>query len=465
MRTQVLRAALAVAAVILIMGGLALGWSRRQLVAQNQAELFRQAEAAGRLIETQIADLPLREIPRSTFRLLEEVRLVGGHDFVEAALIGRGIYRPLLDDPALLPQLPELSSDRRIFEVEVAGEPVLAAARLVDVVQTDNATLRLLVVIGRSDPLLDPATVTRPLLLAVLVGAIAAVAIAVGVARRFGRRVERLAQAAAGLASGDPSVRAPAEGDDEIARLGEAFNEMAERLFAARTREREFLMSVGHDLRTPLTTIRGYAEALDAGTVRSDDLARVAGVLHRQTDRLSRLIEDLMLLARLEAREFTLRPEEVDLTAHLREVVEAHRPRAVAAGVSLESDLSEVGRVMLDPDRVSQILGNLIDNALRYTPDSGRVAVSLRDRGRAVAIEVADTGTGIEPEDLPRVFERLYVSQKYRPLRAEGSGLGLSIVRELVSALGGEATAASTPGRGTTVTVVLPRSTPAGVEF
>ena len=216
-------------------------------------------------------------------------------------------------------------------------------------------------------------------------------------------------------------------------------------------------MSVGHDLRTPLTTLQGYAEAIDAGDVDDEEMHRVGKVLHRQTDRLSRLVEDLMMLARLEAREFKLRPEIVELRAHVGGLVEGHRQKAAAMEVELITDLDEVGDVLVDPDRIDQILGNLIENALRYTPTGGSVTVHLQGDDEWVSLGVADTGGGIDAEDVPRVFDRLYVAQHYRPVRPEGSGLGLSIVKELTTALGGRVEFASAPGVGTTVTVQLPR--------
>jgi signal transduction histidine kinase len=231
---------------------------------------------------------------------------------------------------------------------------------------------------------------------------------------------------------------------------------MAGQLEAARARERDFLMSVGHDLRTPLTTIRGYAEALDGGRVDADDLERVAAVLHTQTDRLSRLIEDFMLLARLEAREFTFRPERVDLAAHVKEIADGYLTRADAAYVRVELDLEDVGRVMVDPDRISQICGNLLDNAFRYTPEGGIVRVGLQRLDGQVRLAVEDSGPGITAEDLPRVFDRLYVAQRYRPIRPEGSGLGLSIVHELVEAMDGQVSVQSALGRGSIFAVVLP---------
>jgi signal transduction histidine kinase len=180
-----------------------------------------------------------------------------------------------------------------------------------------------------------------------------------------------------------------------------------------------------------------------------------------QADRLSRLVEDLMLLSRLEARQFTLRSEPVDVAAHLKEVVDALRPRADDARVRLlvedpgPSDVPETA--MLDPDRMAQIVTNLVENALRYTPEGGSVVLRVGGDTATVHYVVTDTGPGIDSSDLPHVFERLHVAQRYLSVRPEGSGLGLSIVKELVGALGGTVEVSSELGVGTTVVVRLPR--------
>jgi signal transduction histidine kinase len=162
-----------------------------------------------------------------------------------------------------------------------------------------------------------------------------------------------------------------------------------------------------------------------------------------------------MLLARIEAREFSLRTESVDLAAHLKGVFEGFRERADSAKVTLTENIDPVGAVDIDPDRVTQIVGNLLENALRYTPEAGQVKLGLERAPSGVRIAVTDTGPGIDAADLPHIFERLYVTARYRPVRPEGSGLGLSIVRELVDAMGGETSVVSSPGRGTEISVLL----------
>jgi len=450
-----------VAVVTFLVGVATTLWVRDRVRLQAETELARQAEVTARILEGELSavgtdfDRITREevlaFRADALRVLERARIVGGHDVVEAAIVLRGRVVPLVPDPVLLERVP--TDPGTVSRVEVDGAPMLATARRITLSARGP---EMIVVIGRTEPLFPVRAVTRSVLLALGVGAVLVVGFATWFSRTEARRLADLEAASRALASGDLAARVPVEGDDEIAEVAAAFNEMADDLAAARRRERDFLMSVGHDLRTPLTSIRGYAEALSHGAVAEDDLPRVAEVLQRQTDRLGRLVEDLMLLARLEAREFTLRPEPVDLTGHVKGVLEAYRPRIEEAAVRLEVEAEPVGIVEVDPDRVGQVLGNLLDNALRYTPEGGTVSVTVRRRGSEVVLGVADTGPGIDPEDLDRVFERLFVTQRYRPVRPEGSGLGLAIIKELVEALGGRIEVRSRPGSGTRFDVALP---------
>jgi signal transduction histidine kinase len=447
---------LAVAAVTLVAGIIGGVVIQREVRAAAQQELFRQGRVTAELVERELERTPLRN-RGEVAAVLESVKLVGGHDYVEAGLLlTGGRVSPLGDDPALISKLPLQVADRGIVEIEVDGTPVLATVRRVTVGNRNQRDM--VIAIGRVEDLGIASVVTRTILIALIAGALLAVALSIGLSRALGNRLEAIGDAARSYADGDFSARVPESGGDELAAVGRAFNDMAAELDDARRRERDFLMSVGHDLRTPLTTIRGYAEGLDTGAVPADDMERVAGVIHVQTDRLSRLIEDLMLLARIEAREFTLRPEPVDLAAHIKETIDGARIRADEARVRINTDLEPVGLLMVDPDRVAQVVTNLIDNALRYTPEGGRVLVGLTATRSGARIVVADNGPGIEPSDLPHVFERLYVAQRYRPVRPEGSGLGLSIIKELVDAMGGTVGVTSRPGAGTSVSVTLTAS-------
>jgi two-component system sensor histidine kinase BaeS len=459
-----------VAVITVVVGGVTAAFLvDREVDRSVRAEFRRQAEATAALVDAGLREEPGPGPPgpraplRNLGQLLAVVSAVGGHDYVEAAVIGeRGTVTVLGDGTGtLIDQVPGGAArvERPVeFEAEMDGASVAAFATPVPLPERGT----VLVVFGTDVELVPWGAVAVRMLFAVGLGVLLASVLAGSLSRFLARRLEGLGVAAGRLASGDLTARAPVEGDDEVTGVALAFNDMAEQLEESRRREREFLVSVSHDLRTPLTTISGYAEAIDEGVVRGDELSRVAGVLHRESGRLQRLVEDLMLLSRIEAREFSLRLEEVDLAGHLGGVVEAFRGRAAAADIKLVAELPAVPPAHVDPDRVAQVVGNLLENALRYTPEGGAVRLSLSSDDGWARISVTDSGPGIDEADLPRIFERLYVAQRYRAVRPEGSGLGLSIVRELAAAMGGRTEVESTVGAGTTVTVVLPTVPGAG---
>ena len=241
----------------------------------------------------------------------------------------------------------------------------------------------------------------------------------------------------------------PVSGSDEVASLATAFNQMTEELDRAKDAERSFLLSVSHELKTPLATIRGHGEALLDGVI---DPPKVGAVVVAEAKRLERLVRDLLDLARLNQRVFAVSPQTVDLAQLAEEAVERHEGEARRVGVSLASDAPAGAPATADPDRVLQVLANLIENAVRTTPAGGSVTVAAAPG----ELNVADTGPGIAPEDLARAFDRFYLHSRYAANRAVGTGLGLAIVKELTEAMGGSVTAQSTVGRGTTFTVSLP---------
>jgi two-component system sensor histidine kinase BaeS len=462
MRRRIFWSMVAVAVGTLLVGGVTAAYLiGRSVEDSRRDEFLRQAAATGQLIESQLdqGPGPGRGGERDNsqlFLLLEASRIIGGHDFVEASVEGprgAGLVGP---NAPLISQLPDQAFETEgTYSVEVEGEEVLALVRHVE----RGSRARLVVAIGSTQDLVPWNDVIGRLLLGLAVGVALAAILATWLARGTGKRLGDLANAAGAIAGGDLGARAPVQGSDEVTEVAAAFNEMAIQIESGRQRERDFLMSVGHDLRTPLTTIRGYSEALATDEIDAEDLPRVAAVLEGQSDRLARLVEDIMLLSRLEAREFTLRPEPVDLSAHLKEVADAYRDPADEARVALRLDFDATGLVEVDPDRMGQIAGNLVENALRYTPQGGTVELHLRQVDELVEFAVVDTGPGIAAEDLPYVFDRLYVASHYRPVRPEGSGLGLNIVKELTEAMGGTVIVESALGRGTTVTVTLEPST------
>lgn len=300
---------------------------------------------------------------------------------------------------------------------------------------------------------------------AALVTLIGGAAVAVVLARTLTDPLRRVEVAAERLAAGDLSIRLPdppPRAGAEVADLTRSINALAGALERSRGLERQFLMSVSHDLRTPLTSIRGWAEAVADGT--APDAPAAADIIRSEARRLERLVQDLLDLARIDARRFSLDPLDVPVAAVVTEVVDGLEHRASAAGIALRvDDLSAGARAVVDPDRLGQIVANLVENGLRYARAALTVTIGgggVEDGGdEGLTVSVCDDGPGIAPADLPHVFERLYVARPPPERRTTGSGLGLAIVNELTSAMGGTVTATSPtgPGGGTCVTVRLPR--------
>jgi two-component system, OmpR family, sensor kinase len=285
--------------------------------------------------------------------------------------------------------------------------------------------------------------------------------VAVGLARRLTRPIREIERAAGQLASGDLSGRAdvPPGADRELVALGDTLNEMASQLEQSRGSQRAFLLSISHDLRTPLTSIRGYAEALADGTLEDADpdaRKRAATVIGAEARRLERLVRDLLDLSRLDGREFSLSPRACDLTEIVTDAVAAFAPQAHDLGLDLRARPGVTLAVDLDPERLAQIVANLVENALKYATSAIEVSATASAHADQVEIVVTDDGPGIPAEDRAHVFERLYTARS-SPARSVGTGLGLAIVRQLATAMGGDASVDAPPGGGTRFVVSLPR--------
>jgi len=295
----------------------------------------------------------------------------------------------------------------------------------------------------------------------ILVVALVTLAIAAAVAANLGRRLVRplreARRATGRIATGDLATRVTVRGSDgeDLAGLAESINDMAANLERSRGLERQFLLSVSHDLRTPLTSIRGYAEALSDGRV--PDPGQAASVILTESSRLERLVGDLLELTRLGARQFSLDVRRTDLAEVVGDTAEGFRPAATSAGLTLELTLAGIPAVAADPDRLAQVVANLVENALKFARSRIAVGAAPTEAGH-VALWVDDDGPGIAAGDVPRVFEPFFQSGRTPP-RQVGTGLGLAIVRELVEAMGGSvrADAAGTDTGGTRVTVTLRR--------
>jgi len=301
------------------------------------------------------------------------------------------------------------------------------------------------------------ASLAQGLLLASVAALAMAVAASVLVSRRIISPIRELARASHRIAAGQYAERVVATSRDEIGELGLSFNAMAAALDATEQRRTELIGDVAHELRTPLATLRGFLEGLMDGVVEPSD--QTWARLHDETGRMQRLVDDLQELSRAEARQLVLHPRRLQAAELVRSAIEQLGSAYADKGVTLETDVQPgLVDVIADSDRVIQVLTNLLGNALRYTPAPGRVCVQVVTASRdEVAVSVSDNGVGIPPEHLARVFERFYRVDKSRSRAMGGSGIGLTIARALVEAMGGRIWVESRGvGQGTIFAFTLP---------
>ncbi|MGI5215738.1 sensor histidine kinase [Plantactinospora sp. CA-290183] len=295
--------------------------------------------------------------------------------------------------------------------------------------------------------------VAAPLLTAAAgVAAVAVIATAL-LSHRVLRPIGTLTAASQRLGRGDLSSRVPVEGNDELAELARSFNRMADSLQRGEERQRRLVADVAHELRTPLANLRGYLEALSDGVVNPDP--ELFASLHEEAVLQQRIVDDLQELALAEAGSLAYHRGPVDVAELLETCRTAHRAGAESAGVSLTVSAGSIS-VYADPDRLRQVLGNLITNALRATGRGGSVTLSAERSDDTAVVRVSDTGSGIAAEALPLVFDRFWRADSARGRATGGSGLGLAIVRQIVTDHGGSIRVASQVGLGTTFTLTLP---------
>ncbi len=292
----------------------------------------------------------------------------------------------------------------------------------------------------------------RPVLLAGITGLALAASISLGLAQWISAPLKRIGAAADAVADGRYKTIPPV-GPAEVRRLADSFNRMVQRVQDAQQSQRDLVANVSHELKTPLTSIQGFTQAiLDGVSQTPDEIRQAAQVIFNESNRMSRLVQDLVTLARLEAGAAGLQRAPVDIAALLRGVAEKFRPQAVQAGLRLKLDAPALPSLVGDEDRLAQVLSNLVDNAIKFTPAGGAVEISARPGGSGVEIRVADTGPGIPPAGRERIFQRFYQADRSRP----GMGLGLAITRQIVLAHGGTIRVEDNPPHGSAFIVNLP---------
>lgn len=298
--------------------------------------------------------------------------------------------------------------------------------------------------------------VNEILLMAALAALLTAVGISAFVTRRLVDPIQRMKAASQRIEAGDYQERVEVPGEDELADLARAFNRMAQRVGETEERRRRLIGDVAHELRTPLSNIKSVMEGLIDGVLPAQP--PTFREVEREVTRLQRLVQDLEALSRVEAGEILLDLRATDVQDFVSNAVERLRPQFADKKVGLEVSLGrDLPRVLADPERMTQVVLNLLGNALQYTPAGGQVRVTAEKEEGEVLVRIRDTGIGISSEDLPHIFERFYRVDKSRTRSGGGSGIGLTISRSLVEAQGGRIWAESAGrGQGTTVAFTLP---------
>ena len=251
------------------------------------------------------------------------------------------------------------------------------------------------------------------------------------------------------------------QGPHEVQDLTRAFNSMIARVESSQQSQRDFVANVSHELKTPLTSIQGFAQAILDDTADTPEARKQAAqIIYNESARMHRMALDLLDLARLEAGTADLKMSAVDVAVLLHSIVEKFSPQAIKAGVALQVDIpGQLPVLIADGDRLAQVFTNLVDNALKFTPANGQVTLSAKKAGAEMELSVTDSGVGVESEALSRLFDRFYqvdVSRSRGRGESHGAGLGLAIVKEIVQAHGGKIGVRSRVGHGTTFTIQLP---------
>ncbi len=357
----------------------------------------------------------------------------------------------------------ELNGTRWLYSSRPAPERQRPSTEVVAMTQFDPAPTL-------SDPIFQE--LIRPLFIAGLLALGVSIVLAALVTRSVVQPLQHVAKAAERIAAGDYNQSVPMEGPSEVRDVAGNFNQMVQQVRDAQQIQRDFLANVTHELKTPLTSIQGFAQAIKDGAASEPETIRKSTtIIYDEANRMGRMISELLDIARIESGQIVMRRESVEIDQIVRSTVEKMTLRAQQNGVALIEEVADgLSPISGDGDRLAQVFGNLIDNALKHTPSGGKVTVSARSltqssvvkKGKpwpgGIEVSVADTGSGIPPEDLSRIFERFYQVDKSRARAKSGAslGLGLAIVKEIVTAHGGSIHAESVVGLGTRFVVVLP---------
>jgi two-component system sensor histidine kinase BaeS len=299
------------------------------------------------------------------------------------------------------------------------------------------------------------ADTTRAILYSAIGATVIALLLGILLARTLTRPIRELTLITRVLAKGDLGQQVSVRTRDELGELAASFNQMSAELARSSELRRQMTADIAHELRTPLSLILGYTESLSDGKLPATQ--ETFDIMHDEAQHLSRVVDDLRTLSLADAGELPLARRPVDPRTLLERAMSAHLPEAQQQGISVQVEASpDLPQVEVDPGRMAQVLENLVNNALRYTPEGGRIVLSIEANASTIKLRVQDNGVGIASEDLPYVFDRFYRSEKSRPRQGTESGLGLAIAKSIVEAHGGSLWVESALGEGTTFTIALP---------
>ena len=412
------------------------------------------AESGARQSLARVADEVQADAAATPYKTLVAVRALKV-DSAEINRRGRVVATSALARDALTPaQIGRVLAGQSVSAVQsVDGLVLLVEAR-------PTSSGGIVMVQPKADAVAIGATAVRRLLFALVLACAVAILLGLAVSWRLARPLRRTAAAAHALALGQRDLSVPVEGPAETAEVAEALNTLSGNLARSEARQRDFLLSVSHDLRTPLTAISGYAESLADGMIDPGEVSRAGAVMLGEARRLDRYVGDLLDLARLDAREVRIDVARVDLGVVLDGMAEAWAGRCEREGIPLVVERpSGPLWVQTDPGRLRQALDGLVENALRVVPSGRPIVMSARSEpgpGAGVAVaEIRDGGPGLAEEDLAVAFDRSALYDRYKGVRTVGTGLGLAIVHQLVIRLGGTIEAGHAAEGGARFTVRL----------
>lgn len=352
---------------------------------------------------------------------------------------------------------------------DIDAELLLSGDKLSGVIETDEgrffvegrplSTTQAIVLVQRDNAADAPASsLMNKMITALAFGFVLAGIIAWLVARRIARPLSQAALAAQRIAAGDREVDVEVTGAKEVAEIAASLNYLAANLANSEDRQREFFMSISHELRTPMTSIKGYAEALSDGVIEANATAAAGELIAGETVRLERLVSDLLDLARTGAVDFKFNPVETDICLVAQDGAEAWRLRCNKTNLIFDSEITfEAQLAKVDPTRLRQIIDNLMENAVRILPTGGNIKMSVQPRANQVEICIEDDGPGLSDEDIAVAFEPAALHSRYAGVREVGTGLGLALVGRLTTKMGGQAIAGHSELGGAKFTVIFPK--------